>query len=324
MSSAPVVAGRPARPEDVSILADFYRRCAAEIAPERGGAPALASPALSEPLDDRLNELCSDQGALVLVGTLDDVPVAVATARLAPRGDGNLDTAVEVLYVEPAARGLGVGEWLLDELEAWGVAHGCVGIDAPALPGMRESKNFFEGAGLVARLLMMHKRLQAAGPASSPPTAIAQHRVDTLPGAPVPVVRPECCVGAVIVEQGRLLVVRRGAEPGRGKWSLPGGRVEPGETLEAAVAREVLEETGLEVTPGPFVGHVERIGANYHFVILDYRAHALEPGSTSDLPVPSAGTDAAEVAWVPLAEVAELALVDGLADFLRAHAVLDP
>ena len=74
-------------------------------------------------------------------------------------------------------------------------------------------------------------------------------------------------------EQHRLLVVQRANEPGRGLWSLPGGRVEPGEDDPTAVAREVAEETGLEVMVGRFVGEVERDGPNGKlYVIRDYRA----------------------------------------------------
>jgi ADP-ribose pyrophosphatase YjhB (NUDIX family) len=82
------------------------------------------------------------------------------------------------------------------------------------------------------------------------------------------------CVGALVYdEQHRLLVVQRANEPGRGLWSLPGGRVEPGEDDPAAVAREVAEETGLEVMVGRFVGEVERDGPNGKlYVIRDYQA----------------------------------------------------
>jgi 8-oxo-dGTP diphosphatase len=82
------------------------------------------------------------------------------------------------------------------------------------------------------------------------------------------------CVGALVYdEQHRLLVVQRANEPGRGLWSLPGGRVEPGEDDPTAVAREVAEETGLEVMVGRFVGEVERDGPNGKlYVIRDYRA----------------------------------------------------
>jgi len=128
--------------------------------------------------------------------------------------------------------------------------------------------------------------------------------------------RPELCVGAVAVDDDRLLLVRRGREPGAGLWSVPGGRVESGETLAEAVVRELLEETGVEGVCGPLLGWVERITPGHHFVILDFTVDVLEPGR------PVAGDDAAEAAWVPLDAVTRLDLVDGLAEFLHDHGIL--
>ncbi len=125
-------------------------------------------------------------------------------------------------------------------------------------------------------------------------------------------VRPEVAVGGVAVHDGALLVVRRGRGPAAGEWSVPGGRVEPGETLRAAVAREVLEETGLEVVVDRFLGWVERISDEFHFVILDFAVTVLDPQRD---PVPA--DDAVDVAWVPLQELSEWRLVDGLYEFLH-------
>jgi 8-oxo-dGTP diphosphatase len=125
------------------------------------------------------------------------------------------------------------------------------------------------------------------------------------------------CVGAIVVEDDRLLMVRRGQLPAAGEWSVPGGRVEHGETLAEAVVREVEEETGLEVVCGELVGWVERMGPGHHFVILDFHATVLDDRQ------PVAGTDAAEVAWVPLIEVAEWPVVEGLIEFLHDHAIIE-
>ena len=128
---------------------------------------------------------------------------------------------------------------------------------------------------------------------------------------------PVVAVGAVAVEDDRLLLVRRGRGPAQGEWSVPGGRVEVGETLHAAVVREVLEETALEVVVDRFLGWVERIGDASHFVILDFAVTVLAG-------TPVAGDDAAEVAWVRRDEVGDLRLVDGLFEFLHDVGVLGP
>ena len=129
--------------------------------------------------------------------------------------------------------------------------------------------------------------------------------------------RPEVCVGAVAVEDDALLLIRRGHGPAAGEWSVPGGRVEAGETLAEAVVRELREETGLEGVCGELVGWVERIVDDNHFVILDFRVTMLESKD------PVAGGDAAEARWVPLVDVGDLRLVDGLAEFLHEHGILE-
>ena len=127
---------------------------------------------------------------------------------------------------------------------------------------------------------------------------------------------PQVCVGAIVVDEDDLLLVRRGRGPAAGEWSIPGGRVEPGETLAEAVVRELAEEAGLEGVCEDMVGWVERIGTDHHFVILDFRVTLLERAE------PVAGDDAAEAAWVPLGDVADLQLVDGLAEFLHENGIL--
>lgn len=128
--------------------------------------------------------------------------------------------------------------------------------------------------------------------------------------------RPVVAVGAVVVDDDRILLVRRGHGPAAGEWSVPGGRVEVGETLAEAVTRELREETGLDGVCGPLVGLVERIGDALHYVILDYEVTVV--GGEQ----PVAGDDAAEARWVPLHEVAAMALVDGLAEFLHDHGII--
>ncbi len=135
-------------------------------------------------------------------------------------------------------------------------------------------------------------------------------------------VRPEVCVGAVVLDGGRILLVRRGQGSGTGLWSVPGGRVEHGETLAVAVERELREETGLAGVCGSFVGISERISDDAHYVILDYRV------SVASGLKPSAGDDAVDAMWVETASLDALhgrgVLVPGLLAFLRDHDVVPP
>ncbi len=123
--------------------------------------------------------------------------------------------------------------------------------------------------------------------------------------------KPEVCVGAVVCRGDEILLIQRGNAPQKGRWSLPGGRVETGERLVDAVAREVLEETGIEIVVGEFLEAVERISGEFHFVILDYLATPVDP-----LAEPRAATDAADALWVARNGVAAMAADGRLADQL--------
>ncbi len=107
-------------------------------------------------------------------------------------------------------------------------------------------------------------------------------------------------VGAVIVHQDRILLIQRGTQPALGQWSLPGGLIELGESLEAAVVREVEEETGLIVAPAGLIELLDRIyregeRVRYHYVIADFLCRVVG-GQLR------AGSDAAQVRWVERAE----------------------
>jgi 8-oxo-dGTP diphosphatase len=123
-------------------------------------------------------------------------------------------------------------------------------------------------------------------------------------------------VSALVVDQDELLLVRRSRPPFAWHWAMPGGKVEAGETLAEAVVRELHEETGLEGVCGEYVGLVEVIEPEHHYVVLDYRAHLLVHGE------PRPGDDVDEVRWVPLGEVVDQLLVPGLGEFLHDHGVI--
>jgi GNAT superfamily N-acetyltransferase len=149
------VGARRATLDDIPALDELADAALAELLPTRGGALYARREARERPLRDLLD----DEAALVLVGTIDDAVIAYAAAVVEELRDGSRLAAVSDLFVDPAGRGVGVGEALMDDLVAWATERGCIGVDAMVLPGNRETKNFFETFGLTARAIVVHRAL---------------------------------------------------------------------------------------------------------------------------------------------------------------------
>ena len=126
-------------------------------------------------------------------------------------------------------------------------------------------------------------------------------------------IRPELCVGAIAIIDGKILLVKRKTEPEIGKWSIPGGHVDIGESLESAVERELYEETGLRGKCKTFVGSGEVISDNSHKVILDFEV--VIEGNNEPIPA----TDAIASKWIPLEDINSLEMADGLETFLEEN-----
>jgi len=130
--------------------------------------------------------------------------------------------------------------------------------------------------------------------------------------------RPIVGVGAVIVHEGKILLEKRKSAPGKGKWSVPGGLVELGESIEQAVIREVKEETGLEVEEPRLIDVVDDVSLDekgavkYHFVIVDYVINVMRG-------VPKAASDAEDLKWVPFSKVEEYDLTKSFRAFFQRN-----
>lgn len=154
---------RTASPDDIPRLVDLARELRHELSDMRGGTLWADRDAAPEPLDAAFTAWIADPAALVLAGCIDDVIIGIAVVQVEPLRDGSRLGVVRELYVEEAARSVGVGEAMTDRIVEFCRAHDCIGVDAVALPGHRETKNFFEEQGFTARALTMHTSLH--GPA---------------------------------------------------------------------------------------------------------------------------------------------------------------
>jgi GNAT superfamily N-acetyltransferase len=150
---------RPATDGDIATVVELADALRAELRTQRGGPLWALREAAPEPVEAMVRELLARADALVAVGTIGDAVVGYGTVALETLRDGARLGVIGELFVEADARAVGVGEAIAGQLIAFCEDAGCVGIDATALPGHREAKNFFERNGFTARALTMHKRL---------------------------------------------------------------------------------------------------------------------------------------------------------------------
>ena len=156
---APHEAARTAGLEDIPAVLPLAEAAAAELRDQKGGAVWWRRERRQGDLAEALRTAVAAPDHEVVVGTLDGTAIGYAVARTERLADGGLLGVLEDIYVDPGARAVGVGEALMDHVLAWARDQGCFGVDSLALPGDRATKNFFESFGLVARAIVVHKRL---------------------------------------------------------------------------------------------------------------------------------------------------------------------
>ena len=150
---------RPAIESDIAVITELATQAIAELTLQRGGPVWARMEARKEPLESGLRRDLNAVDSTVVVGTIDRIVVGYGTIRLAPLHDGSTLGKIDDIYVTPEARGVGVGEAMIEEMLDWARQRKCEGVDSIALPGNRQTKNFFETHGLVARAIIVHRRL---------------------------------------------------------------------------------------------------------------------------------------------------------------------
>ncbi|MCU1495342.1 MAG: acetyltransferase family protein [Acidimicrobiaceae bacterium] len=148
---------RAATREDLARLGELYDEARVALSTSRGGSLLLAE-TLGAGTDELLSELLGDPDACVEAGWYEGALVGLGIARTVERCVAPSTAVVSMLYVEPMARGVGVGESILAALLDWSRARGCAGVDVAALPGDRGTKSLLEQSGFAARKIVMHRR----------------------------------------------------------------------------------------------------------------------------------------------------------------------
>jgi GNAT superfamily N-acetyltransferase len=151
---------RPATAADVDALVTLWTKAVRELDGARGGL-LLAGSLVRDDLAGYLAGALEEPDRLLVVGLIDDVRVGVGSV-VCDRTRRETVGHLELIFVDPSARQVGIAEAMVEIVLAWCAAKDCVGVDAPALPGNRPAKAFFEGQGFLARLLVMHHPLMEA------------------------------------------------------------------------------------------------------------------------------------------------------------------
>ncbi len=152
-------AARPATVDDLEALTQLAAEAVQTLSEQKGGHVWSLREARTEPYETQLRADIDNPDTLVAVGVLDEQVFGYGVIKLESLHDQSQIGIISDIYVSPDARGVGLGEGLVDLMLNWATDRGCVGVDSLALPGDRHTKNFFESHGLVARAIVVHRSL---------------------------------------------------------------------------------------------------------------------------------------------------------------------
>lgn len=150
---------RRATEQDIAALNPLAAALRDELREHRGGLMWELAESDSRDPDSRFATALALDDEIIIVGEFEGVVCGYAWAVTIPLADGRLRAVIPEIYVDPGARKVGLGETMLDAVTAWAIDQGCIGLDAMALPGTRDTKNFFETAGMKSRMLIVHREL---------------------------------------------------------------------------------------------------------------------------------------------------------------------
>jgi L-amino acid N-acyltransferase YncA len=150
---------RDATADDVAICSDLYRLCITESDGTRGAEMFAVRESLPEPIEPHFEAALADPNSFVYVGGIDDSVLGFALAHFETVRSGANHVVIDAIFVEQEARAVGIGELLMEKVVEWSREKRASSVDAFALPGDRDTKNFFEMSGFTARLLTMHHKI---------------------------------------------------------------------------------------------------------------------------------------------------------------------